>query len=115
VIPNRACEFDVTGAHQIILQKQTVNAFDALNIGALLGRLGADRYVVYGVVTEICVLHAALGLLKMGKPVMVVADAIAGLKTEDSEKALSQIRAAGGTVGDAASVAHDLKVAPAAP
>ena len=53
--------------------------------------------VVYGVVTEICVLSAARGLLKLGKPVSVVTDAIEGLKAEDSAKALAEIRSLGGT------------------
>ena len=39
----------------------------------------ADRYVVYGVVTEICVKLAAFGLLKTGKRVEIVTDAIRSL------------------------------------
>ena len=100
VIPNRACDLAGAfgGAQQIIVEKQTVDAFAAPNLGRIVERLQADRYVVYGVVTEICVLYAARGLLKTGKPVTVVTDAIEGLKTEDSERALEEIRAAGGTL-----------------
>jgi nicotinamidase/pyrazinamidase len=102
VIPNRAC--DLAGAmgtgdaQQIVVEKQTVDAFAVPNLSRILDRLAADRYVIYGVVTEICVLYAARGLLKSGKPVVVVTDAIEGLKAEDSERALEQIRAAGGTL-----------------
>jgi nicotinamidase/pyrazinamidase len=102
VIPNRAC--DLAGAmgtgdaQQIVVEKQTVDAFAVPNLSRILDRLAADRYVIYGVVTEICVLYAARGLLKTGKPVVVVTDAIEGLKAEDSERALEQIRAAGGTL-----------------
>jgi len=49
-------------------------------------------------VTEICVLHAARGLLKTGIPVTVVTDAVEALKPEDSARALVEIRAAGGTL-----------------
>jgi nicotinamidase/pyrazinamidase len=102
VIPNRACDLagalSIDGAQQIVVEKQTVDAFAATNLSRILDRLAADRYVVYGVVTEICVLHAARGLLKTGKPVAVVTDAIEGLKAEDSKRALEEIRAAGGTL-----------------
>ena len=48
--------------------------------------LAADRFVVYGVVTEICVLFAARGLLKYGKPMTIVTDAIAAL-TDEAQRA----------------------------
>jgi nicotinamidase/pyrazinamidase len=95
-IPNRDCEVAIEGAQQIIVEKQTVDVFAAPNLARVLYRLPADRYVVYGVVTEICVLNAARGLLKLGKPVLVVADAIQTLKAEDSARALAQIRSLGG-------------------
>jgi nicotinamidase/pyrazinamidase len=109
VIPNRAfirrpggrpgfCDLAIENAQQIVVEKQTVDAFAAPNLSRILDRLAADRYVVYGVVTEICVLHAARGLLKTGKPVAVVTDAIEGLKAEDSKRALEEIRAAGGAL-----------------
>jgi nicotinamidase-related amidase len=40
--------------------------------------------VVYGVVTENCVLYAVRGLLQPGKPAMVVADAIKELTAQGS-------------------------------
>jgi nicotinamidase-related amidase len=48
------------------------------------------------VVTEYCVRCAALGLLRLGKPVEVVTDAIQTLKEEDGRRALEEIVAAGG-------------------
>jgi len=98
VIPNRDCDLAIANAQQIVVEKQTVDAFAAPNLSRILDHLAADRYVIYGVVTEICVLHAARGLLKTGKPVVVVTDAIEGLKAEDSKRALEEIRAAGGTL-----------------
>ncbi len=95
-IPNRECDLAIEGAQQILIEKQNVNAFTAPNLARVLYRLAADRYVVYGVFTEICVLHAARGLLKTGKPVSIVTDAIEGLKADDSEKALAEIRSSGG-------------------
>lgn len=104
VVPNRECELAIEGAQQIIVEKQTVDVFAALNIGRIIERLGADGYVVYGVVTEICVLSAARGLLKTGKPVTVVTDAIEGLTGEASQRALDEIRKSGGTLATVADV-----------
>ena len=97
-IPNRACEPALEDAPQIVVEKQTVDVFAAPNLRLVVDRLKADRYVVYGVVTEICVLFAVRGLLKTGKPVTVVTDAVETLKTEDGVRALESIRAAGGTL-----------------
>ncbi len=95
-IPNRECAIEIDGAQQIVVEKQTVDVFAARNMARLIERLGAERYVVYGVVTEICVLSAVRGLLKTGKPVYVVTDAIQGLNAADSRRALDEIQASGG-------------------
>lgn len=95
VVPNRECALELAGAQQIVLEKQTVNAFDTASIRPLLAALHADRYVVYGVVTEICVLHAASGLLGTGKPVAIVTDAVETLNVENSASALEELRAVG--------------------
>src|ERR1039458_6890636 len=74
VAPNRDCRLALDGAEQIIVEKQHVDAFTAPNMGRIVELLAADACVVYGVVTEICVLFAARGLLKYGKPVTIVTD-----------------------------------------
>jgi nicotinamidase/pyrazinamidase len=91
-------------ASQILLEKQSVDCFTNVNLVPLLGRLGAERYVVYGVVTEICVRHAALGLLRNGARVELVADATRGLNGEAASAFLKEFAAAGGTVTDAARI-----------
>lgn len=98
VIPNRECELALEDAPQIVVEKQTVDVFAAPNLQVVVERLKADRYVVYGVVTEICVLFAVRGLLKTGRPVTVATDAVATLKAEDGARALASIRDAGGTL-----------------
>jgi nicotinamidase/pyrazinamidase len=97
-VPNRDCEWSLEGAEQIMVEKQSVEVFTARNLPAILQELKADRYVVYGVVTEICVRSAARGLLATGKPVVVVADAIKELRAEEATKTLEEIRSMGGTV-----------------
>lgn len=96
IVPNREWEIPLAGAQQIVLEKQNVNMFTAINLPRILDALGAEQCVVYGVVTEICVWHAALGLLKTGRAVTVVTDAIETLKAADSERALGEIAALGG-------------------
>ena len=76
VVPNAECDLAIEGAQQIVVEKQNTNAFTVPNLSRVIERLAADRFVVYGVVTEICVLFAARGLLKLGKPVVIVIDAV---------------------------------------
>ena len=97
VVPNRDCQLAIGGAQQIILEKQTVDVFAAPNLGRVIERLNAERFVVYGVVTEICVLYAARGLLARGKQVTVVTDAVQTLNKGDSVPALEELRAGGAT------------------
>lgn len=90
-------------AAQIVVEKQALDVFTNPNFRALLDRLSADRYVVYGVATDYCVRCAALGLLGTGKAVAVVTDAIAAVKPEDGARALGEFTAQGGsltTVGE---------------
>ena len=104
IVPNRPGLPDLSGAQQIIIEKQTVDAFQAPNFLRVLDHLGADRCVVYGVVTEICVLHAVRGLLPTGRKVTVVSDAIETLKAEDSAHALEEMCSAGAELASADSV-----------
>ena len=105
VVPNRECELALDGARQIVVEKQHVNAFTARHLSPIVEWLAADRFVVYGVVTEICVLFAARGLLKYGKPLTIVTDAVRALTAEASGRALEEIRAAGGTLALASEIA----------
>jgi len=98
VIPNRACDVAIENAQQIVVEKQTVDVFLARNLGRVIERLQPDRCVVYGVVTEICVLYAVRGLLKAGRQVTVVTGAIETLKAEDSARALEEMRSGGATL-----------------
>jgi nicotinamidase/pyrazinamidase len=78
---------------QRIFEKQTTNVFDAPGAEELLT---ADEFVVYGVVTEICIQAAALGLLHRKKQVAVVTDAIASLDAHAADKFLTEFVKKGG-------------------
>jgi nicotinamidase/pyrazinamidase len=99
VVPNREGSISIDGVDQIIVEKQTTDAFLTRTLSGILDRLNADQYVVYGVVTEICVMHAVRGLLKRGKPVRVVPNAIQALTPEGADAALAEMRACGVVVG----------------
>ena len=91
-------------ARQLILEKQKLDCFSSPHLGPLLAQLNADRYVVYGVVTEICVRFAAFGLLKTGKPVEVVTDAVKALDEQAVAEMFREFTAAGGRLTTAAAV-----------
>jgi nicotinamidase/pyrazinamidase len=98
VIPNAACTPAIAGMQQIVIEKQTIDVFSNVNLPAILNELGAHRYVVYGVVTEICVTTAVAGLLKTGARVEVVTDAVRSLSEEAGAKALAEFAVAGCTL-----------------
>jgi nicotinamidase/pyrazinamidase len=106
VVPNAPCELTIDGAQQIIVEKQTIDAFTNQHLATILATLGADRCVVYGVVTEICVWQAAMGLIKTGARVEIVTDAIRSLSDAASAKALAEFTAAGCTL---TTIAHVLQ------
>jgi len=101
VAPNESCD---RIAAQILLEKQTFDCFTNVNLARLLNALAAERHVVYGVVTEICVKLAAFGLLKTGKRVELVTDAVRALREDDGSRTLREFAAAGGVLTDAESV-----------
>ncbi|HUA20316.1 MAG TPA: isochorismatase family protein [Bryobacteraceae bacterium] len=91
-------------ARQFILEKQTLDCFACPNLAPLLAKLNADRYVVYGVVTEICVKYAAFGLLKTGKRVDLVTDAVKALDEAAALAMFQEFCAAGGHLTTSAEV-----------
>jgi nicotinamidase/pyrazinamidase len=98
VVPNRECSLDFDGAQQIIVEKQTVDVFQAPNLQRVIQKLDAEKFVVYGVVTEICVLWAVRGLLRLGRRVSLVDDAIAALSPQGAQAAVEEMLQAGVTL-----------------
>jgi nicotinamidase/pyrazinamidase len=108
VAPNRAGSLAIQGARQIVVEKQTIDVFAARQIRPVLESLNPERFVVYGVVTEICVASAVRGLLALRKPVAVVEDAVRGLTPVDAARALADIRSLGATLTTVSDVCRDL-------
>jgi len=116
VIPNQP-DFvfpgDLSAHQQILLEKNTLDVFDNPNTGALLAWVnmqsahsqapaettgGSDAvpdFLVFGVVTEYCVLRAADGLLRRGNRVSIVEDAIQSLEEKKGHEILEGLRKRG--------------------
>lgn len=105
VIPNQpgfALPRDLGSYQQVILEKNTLDVFGNPNTNALLARLdsaaspdpGPD-FLVFGVVTEYCVQRAVDGLLRRGRLVSIVEDAIQSLNQEKGSKILGELRSRG--------------------
>jgi len=95
VIPSTPGSVAVEGFQQFLLEKQALDCFSNPNLLRLLDELGAERCVVYGVVTEHCVRLAVLGLLKAGREVEIRVRAIQSLSEQDGARALEEMERAG--------------------
>jgi nicotinamidase/pyrazinamidase len=89
-ILNMLLEYD-----QLIFPKATLDAFDNASFAELVRRLDVDRYVVFGVATDICVRLAARGLLECGCRVQVVEDAVRAITPEAGERTRRELTGLG--------------------
>lgn len=96
-------------APQFIIEKQSIDCFTNPNLHPLLQLLRAERYVVYGVVTEVCVHKAVFGLLKTGARVELVTDAAKSLSREAEQSTFADFQAAGGFLTTLSAVLADAK------
>lgn len=103
-VPGALDRAAASGSQQVIIEKQHVDCFTNPNLTDLLALIDADRYVVYGVVTDVCVFHAAHGLLQMGKSVEIVRDAICASTEAAGANALNRLTGAGATLASVADV-----------
>lgn len=98
VIPPSDWAERIDGFEQLLLEKRRLDCFTNPNLEALLLAFNADRYVVYGVVTEICVRFAAFGLLDRGKRVEIVEDAVRSLNEQKAAEMFREFQARGGVL-----------------
>jgi nicotinamidase/pyrazinamidase len=106
VMPN-AGQFDAaaTGAaQQVIVEKQAVDPFTNAHLVSVVESLDASRFIVYGLVTEVCVHHMVLGLLRHNPSVEIVTDAIRPFSATAGEQALAQLIAAGAKLTNIAAI-----------
>jgi len=102
-IPNRAGAVvpqDLSVFQQVILEKQTLDVFDNPSTKIVLERIARftdpdAEFFMFGVATEYCVRLAAKGLLKHGRRVALVRDAIESLKPDDGAKTIEELTSQG--------------------
>lgn len=97
IIPNQPAPLPVlTGLDQVVLQKQKFDVFTNPNTDKLLAQWGrAVEFVLFGVVTEICVAHAARGLLDRGYRLRLVRDATESLDKDKAESLFDEVKQRG--------------------
>ena len=76
------------------------SGFEATGLEALLRERGIDRVTIGGLATDYCVKNTALDALRLGFDVVVDGAAVRAVEVEpgDGERALDEVRAAGGSV-----------------
>jgi len=97
-VPNESPELpkDVLEHKQVLLEKQTLDIFESKHAEKLLSHFPKHaEFLVFGVVTEYCVRFAAKGLLKRGRKVSVITDAIETLDPEAGRKTLAELKSLG--------------------
>ncbi len=104
VVSNAIGELRLAGVEQVLLEKQTFNCFSNPQLLAILRHLQPERCVVYGVVTEICVQFAAMGLLATGLPVSIVSDAVKELDAAKRDAFYAEFQDHGGALTTIAEV-----------
>ncbi len=79
-----------------VITKQTTNVFSNPAFAELLAAENITEALVYGVVTEICVLHAVEGLLDRGIHVSIDTEAVKELNPKARDLFYEKVRARGG-------------------
>jgi len=107
VIPNQkgfVLPEDLGAYQQVILQKNTLDVFDNPHTDALLARLNPTalpafaphpEFVLFGVATEYCVHCAAEGLLRRGRRVALVTDAVRSIDPDQGRQILASLQSRG--------------------
>lgn len=98
-VPNAPAETipDPTRVHAV-LEKQQFSLFTHQKAEQVLAATTAREMVVFGVVTEVCVRFAALGLLERGYAVQVVRDAVWPIDPKNGDAALAELQRRGATL-----------------
>lgn len=75
-----------------VVEKRTFSAFYGTDLEEVLRALGAERLILTGTLTDICVYHAAADAFLRGYRLAVPRDSVAALSPEDNEWALRQMK-----------------------
>lgn len=90
-----AVDFPDPTSHHLVVEKQQFPIFTNPVAEKVFAAIGADTIYVFGVVTEVCVYEAVMGLRQRGYQVKLVTDAVWPISQEGGEKALAEMKEAG--------------------
>ena len=97
---------------QVVLEKTHHDSFSNPSARDLVEASGIDRWAVFGVATDYGIRLATLGLLKLGRKVTVVSDAVHGVSPETARQAVIEMQAAGAEFRTAAEVSRGFAPSP---
>jgi len=97
------------GGLQVVLEKTHHDSFSNPSARELVETSGIGRWAVFGVATDYGIRLAALGLLKLGRKVTVVSDAVLGVSPGSARQAVIEMQAAGADFRTAAEVIRAFK------
>src|SRR5262249_53006861 len=80
---------------QVVFHKVQLDVFTNPHAHRAVEKLDAGEFVVFGVATEHCVRAAVLGLLQRGKRVLIVRDAVRGIREASTRDACEAMQEAG--------------------
>lgn len=95
IVPNRPGAELPLGAQQVIVEKQTLDIFSNPHFQRLLDQHPDDECAVIGVATDYCVRHAVEGLLRIGRRIRIVTDAIRAIDPAAGQALLDRAAAQG--------------------
>jgi nicotinamidase/pyrazinamidase len=106
ILPNRRTHIpaDLRAWQQVVLEKQQLDVFTNPNTEPLVEQLGRPDVVLYGVVTEICVVRAGKNLLRQGCRVTLVEDAMAALDPTQARSCLNELIGQGARAASASEI-----------
>lgn len=79
--------------------REAYSGFEGTNLEKILKGKGVKRVYICGVATEYCVRATALDALKLGFEVVLLRDAVKGIKPEDEKRAIKELMERGAGVG----------------
>ncbi|UCF42498.1 MAG: isochorismatase family protein [Planctomycetota bacterium] len=98
--------FDLLWANrQIIFHKRCADPFDEPRIDRVLSEVEADEFILIGAAAEGAVKATALGLLRRGKRVSIVVDAVGSHNKRDAKLAFQMMEAMGARLTETKEVA----------
>ncbi len=91
-----ALPFDIVQDKEAGRDREQYSGFDGTPLAGLLRERGVRRVEIAGLATDYCVRATALDAIREGFETTVLTDAVAAIDAGDGDRALAEIRAAGG-------------------